>query len=162
MFWGFMFLNWDEKYFIVSHKLSKWLHAKHFFVEELVNGLSSSACFQPSEKDYNASDSVKNTKWIRPKILISGKSLHFRKKKIVLCKEIGSKSQFLEKSVESKSLTWMIVVTPSLWKDFVTLSLHEYCWESMLAKWHTHSTIYERKNGFSQCVHENGVPIKYI
>lgn len=75
--WRFMFLNWDVKYFIVSHKQSTWFHAKDFFVEGLVNGLSSSAYFQPSVKDC-ASDSVKNAKWIRPKILISGKSLHFR------------------------------------------------------------------------------------
>lgn len=82
MFWGFMFRNGDVNYLIVSYKLSKWFHAKDFFVEGLVNGLSSSACFQPSVKDYNASDLVKNTKWIRPKILISGKSLHLEKNRI--------------------------------------------------------------------------------
>lgn len=97
-----MFLNWDEKYFIISHKLSMWLHAKDFFVEELVNGLSSSACFQPSEKDYNASDSVKNTKWIRPKILISGKSLHFRKKKYY-ARRMEAKLGFLKSLLKVKA-----------------------------------------------------------
>lgn len=127
MFWGCVFLNWHEKYLNISLKLANQLHGKDsFFIEGLMNGLFSRAYFLPSEEDHNVPNLLKKAKWIETKILISGKSLHFRKKKIVR-KEIGSIAHLVSWKVSWKWKLNMKVVMPSLWEDFVTWSPCEYC-----------------------------------